>query len=450
MRARASLLVLLFARAVSAQQTEPSQTVMLETILHRMDALEQQNKQLAQEVHDLRQQLTTAHLPESPTQPAAPVEERVSVTENRIEEQAQTKVEASQKLPITITGQLLFNAFSNTGNLRVLPDSIYPTFISTENTTGATVRQSMLGFDFRGPTVPGDGKINAHIMLDFYSGIPSEQLDWIRIRTSDISLDWEHRSLTFAYDKPLIAPRQPNSLAEVAIPPLAGAGNLWLWLPQVRYEERFHLGKSVGIKAQAAILQTDETENYVPTRFTASLEKSRPAGEGRVAFWKTWNDQRRLEIGSGFHASSSHVAQASAASRIFSVDWLANPFPRLEISGTYFHGQNFGGLGALPNGFTVLYNSTVVPVHGDGGWTQFSSPLTSRLTLNMFAGFQNNRSADVQPGDVSQNLSYAGNLMFHLSQNVILSVEALQMRTQLRQNGDLIRNRYDLAVAYLF
>jgi hypothetical protein len=308
----------------------------------------------------------------------------------------------------------------------------------------------MLGFDFRGPSLPGDGNVNGHLMLDFYSGLPTEQLNWVRIRTSDISLDWKHRSLAFAFDKPLISPRQPNSLAEVAIPALAGAGNLWLWLPQVRYEERFQLGKSAGITTQAAALETDETYGYVPNEYSSSLERTRPAGEGRVGFWKSWNEKKRLEIATGFHASSSHVASASAASRIFSVDWFAAPFSKLEISGTYLHGQNFAGLGALPDGISVQSVGIVTPVRSTAGWLQFSSPLTDRLTLNLFAGYQNNRSLDVAAGDITGNLSYAGNLMYHLTQNVVVGVESLQTRTRLNQNGNIIRNRYDLALAYLF
>ena len=440
-----TLIVLLRVSILAAEEPTPSETSLLQSIMQRMDALEKENRQMAEELHQLRQQLEAKQASE-----VAPIEDRVAVTENRVEEQAQTKVEASQKFPITLTGRLLFNTFANTGSLQPLPNSTYPSFIDTANTTGATVRQTMLGFDFRGPTLPGDGKINAHVLLDFYSGIPSEQLDWLRIRTSDISADWQHRSFSFALDKPLISPRQPNSLAEVSIPPLANAGNLWLWLPQVRYEERFKFGANAGLSAQAALLQTDETYNYTPADYSSSLEKTRPALEGRVAFWKKWNDSQRLELGSGFHESTSHVAQRSVASRLVSIDWLAAPISKLEISGTFFHGQNFGGLGSLSTGYSILENGEVIPVHGNGGWTQLSTPVTSRLTFNLFGGFQRNRSSDLSTGNVIENLSYAGNLMFRLCPNVIVSLEALQMRSRLQHSDDLIRNRYDLAFAYLF
>jgi hypothetical protein len=411
-----------------------------------MDTLERQNRELTSQIESLRRQLQSS----GPAGDAAPLDERMAVTESRVEEQAQSKVEASQKLPVTISGQLLFNAFSNTGHTGPLPDSVYSPLMAPSGSTGATVRQTMIGLDFNGPSLPLDGKVNAHIMLDFFSGIPSEQFDWIRMRTSDISFDWEKRSIAVAFDKPLISPRQPNSLAEVSIPALADSGNLWLWVPQVRYEERVKLGNSAGLKAQAALLQTDETYNYVPAAFSASLEQSRPAAEGRAGLWKKWGEAHRLEVAGGFHASTSHVAHSSADSRIYSLDWLARPFSKLEITGTYFRGQNFAALGALSSGFSITSAGLVTPVHGQGGWTQFSVPLTSRLTLNLFGGLQNNRAVDISDGNVIHNFTYAGNFMFHVTQNVVVSLEALRMQSRLRQDADLIRNRYDLAVAYLF
>ena len=114
-------------------------------------------------------------------------------------------------------------------------------------------------------------------MMDFWGGssAPSAQLP--RFRRGDISFDWNKRSISFRQDKPLISPYQPDSLAEVGVPPLAGAGNLWLWLPQVRYEERIHLNGNSGLTGQAALMQTDETYATLPDSFSSSLESSRPA-----------------------------------------------------------------------------------------------------------------------------------------------------------------------------
>jgi len=104
----------------------------------------------------------------------------------------------------------------------------------------------------------------------------------------------------------------------------------------------------------------------------------------------------------------------------------------------------------LPQSFRVDDGIGVFPVHGSGGWLEFSSPLTERLTLNLFGGRQDNRARDLLTGDVARNVSYAGNLIYRLGPNVLVSVEALQKRTRLLPGADQIHNRYDLAVGYLF
>ena len=230
--------------------------------------------------------------------------------------------------------------------------------------------------------------------MDFFN--PQDQ-GWLRIRTGDISFDWQNRSFSVGQYAPLISPYEPSSFAEVGIPPLAGAGNLWLWLPQARYEERIHLNAASGIKGQLAVLETQETYGQAPNVHYDDFDPNRPAMEGRAAYWHKFDDERRFEIGAGFHASTTHVLYASVPSRVYSVDWLAVPWSKLKLTGTIFRGENFSNLGGLPPGFTVVNPdlSIVEPVHGGGGWAQASSPITSRLTLNIFGGLQNNRVTDL-------------------------------------------------------
>src|ERR1039457_2401434 len=105
MAARTSLacMALCLAPVTLYAQTAPD----LSKILERLDRLEQENRALSEQVRALQAQLGTA-APPPPT-----VEERVDIQEQRIEDQAQTKVEASQKFPIRLTGMALFNAFMN-------------------------------------------------------------------------------------------------------------------------------------------------------------------------------------------------------------------------------------------------------------------------------------------------------------------------------------------------
>lgn len=438
--------------SIAYAQDKPDSAVIMNRILQRLDALETENRQLVKEVHSLRQELERAgSTPSTPSESAQSnqqtLQDRVTTNEHRIAEQSQTKVEASQKFPVQLTGMLLFNAFLNSGN-RENPVSYG--LLAGPDPSGATARQTLLGFNFQGPHLPGDGRVNGTLMMDFWSGPSEPGSNWLRLRRANLSFDWTNRSFTVGQDKPLISPYEPTSLAEVGVPPLAGAGNLWLWLPQAKYEERFRITERTGITGQVALMQTDESRSAVPPAYASSLDKARPAVEGRLAFWHKFGDVRRFEIAPGFHASTTHVNGESVASRIGSVDWLFTPFTRLKITGTFYHGQDISGLGSLNNGFAITATGHVLPVHSSGGWLQFSVPITNRLTWNSFSGLEDDRSTALNEGSTVRGLSYASNLIYHLGPNVVLGLEALQLRTRSLSGTTDLHNSYDLAIGYLF
>ena len=451
MRTKALLFsVLLPGFMLGAEDKTDPQNAPLQRILQRLTALEDQNRQLVEEVRALRQEIIASRSATQPAPEAAisatqpPLDERVNVAEQRIEEQSQTKVEAAHKFPVTLTGMLLFNAFSNTSPYDAQSYSYLPTGPSS---SGGTLRQTTIGLQFQGGSLPGGGTVGGNLVMDFFE--PASQ-GWLRLRTGDLSFDWQNRSFSVGQYSPLISPYEPSSFAEVGIPPLAGAGNLWLWLPQARYEERLHFSKFTGITGQVSLLETQETYGQPSSEYSGSLDPNRPAIEGRVAFWHKFDDERRFEIGSGFHASATHVVETSVPSRVYSLDWIAMPWSKLTLSGTLFRGQNFSNLGGVAPGFSVVDGYQAVPINGGGGWAQVSAQLAKRLTLNIFGGIQANRLTNLQYDDIAQNLSYAGNLMYRISPNVIISFEALQARTRQLSQEEQVRNRYDLALAYLF
>jgi hypothetical protein len=457
MRRRIPILLLATVLRIRAQQPTDS-TQVTQQILQRLETLEKQNQELLKEVHELRAEVdanktATAKNSASPaaenTPEQPPLDERVAVEERRTAEQAQTKVEAAHKLPIQLSGMVLFNAFSNSENYSTPAIGNY-SLLSGPSSSGATMRQSLLGFNFQGPSLPGDGRINGSILMDFFGGYSDPQQTRVRLRQAYISMDWPNRSFTVGQQKPLISPTQPDSLAEVGIPPLAGAGNLWYWLPQARYEERTHFGSDNGLTSQIAVLQTDESHENLPSQFANSLQPARPALEGRFAFWHKFDETRKFEIAPGFHVSSTHVAGTSVASHIASLDWLVVPENWLRFSGAFYKGQNVASLGALGNGFVVLANGDVRPVDSTGGWAQMSFPINSRFTLNFFGGLENDHSPFLSATSIVRNWNYASNVMYHLGPNVVVSLEAMQLRARTFGGSSGVQNHYDLAIGYLF
>ena len=368
----------------AAPQSSPD----MQKIIERLDKLEEENHQLLDEIHQLRGELTAAG--SAPQPAAAPVDEQLAVEASRTAELEQSKVSASQRFPISLTGLLLFNAVENG---RSGGGSEYPVaagLVPSAATDGAAVRQTILGLKFNGPDLPGGGKASGSLYMDFFGGTSAPGNNLLRIRTAMLDLVWKSTTLSLGQDKPIISPRDPSSFAQVGVSPLTGAGNLWDWNPQVKVEQRFTFGGDTGLKVQAGVYETTETYSAaLPAEYADTLEHSRPAYQGRFEFFHG-NDRRRIELAPGFSLGATHVAGASVQSRIASLDWLIRPFPLLEFSGEAFNGQDVAGLGALP-GFTILPSEAVIAVHSHGEWGQIALFPLPKLSLHFYTGEQFNR-----------------------------------------------------------
>lgn len=434
-------MAVVFAWSAMAQQNPEE----LREILERLDRLEAQNRQLTQEVQSLRERLGAEEAAEG-----APVAERVAVTEQRVAELDQTRVASENKFPVTLTGMLLANMYLNG---RASDGAQYPVVVlPTGNSSGAggTFRQSVIGLKVDGPTALG-AKISGSVFMDFFGG--GTGLDqMMRLRVATLDAAWKMRSAGIAFDKPIIAARDPDSLAQVGVSPLTGSGNLWLWRPQVRVEQRHDWGDRAGMRAQLSVIQTAEGGTGVESQYEGTLASSRPGYEGRFELW-TQAGQARIEVAPGFHASSSRVIGQSVPSRIFSIDWLVRPTARVELTGTFFNGQNVGVLGGLRQGISIKYvngNPTARPVETLGGWAQLKLRVTQRASFNFFGGQQDDRNRDLLTGGIAKNQSYGANIIYRVGPNFLTSFEASQTRTTYLGSGTRINPHYDLAFAYLF
>jgi hypothetical protein len=455
-------LFLLGGAATALGQNTPE----MREVLTRLERLEKDNEALTEELRALRKELAALHGPvsqvatDTPNRAAAARErdsdqpspdETQAVDHARIDELNQTKVESSQKFPIKITGMALFNAYLNGANNGGAINPPAASLGSADSTGGATLSQTTLGLLYNGPQIFDDGKVSGSLYMDFFGGTTASIGHLLRIRTASINLDWTNTSIMFGQDKPIISPRDPDSLAQVGYSPLTGAGNPWLWQPQIRMERRFSLSQDSGLRVQAGIFQTS-----VPNTTTASSEmyqqeeESRPGVEGRVELWRRWSETGRLEIAGGVHYNRNHLGDVSLPSNVYSVDWFFRPIRRIEFSGMFFHGRNVPVLGALPPGYTMLPNGQIVPVRSNGGWAQIRIPITARLAFNIYGGEQVNRNNDLVFGNSGSNAGYFSNFMYRLAPNVILSLEGGQVRTAYYQIGNRLNDHYDLAIAYLF
>jgi len=441
-------------------------------ILQRLDQLEQENHNLADEVHALRAEIAGARLPaaspareqasgaavgipgNAPPEPVnvspVPMDERLAVQEQRTEDLSQTKVESAQRMPVTLAGMVLFNSFINGRANGGAQDPLAAALSDSVSRGGASLSQSIIGLRLQGPRVLGGGQVHGSIDLDLWGGTASSLNHLVRMRVATIQVDWKNISVTVGQDKPLIAPRDPDSLAQVAFSPLTSAGNLWLWSPQARVEQRFAMGDNAGLQAQASVYETSEPTGGVVPQYQSTLSTASPALEGRFEFWNQYASHGRIEIAPGFHVSETHVGGISVPSRLFTIDWMLQPFAKWRITGTYFHGRNAAGVGGLRQGFNFTDENRFTAVRTSGGWAQLSFLASKRLTFNAYGGQESDHTADLLAGQISRNFLYAVNSQYRLGQNILLGLEVSQARTAYTGGKIRLVNHYDLALAYLF
>jgi hypothetical protein len=221
-------------------------------------------------------------------------------------------------------------------------------------------------------------------------------------------------------------------------------------MPQLRLQQDFSLGAANGVNAQIGAVETHEANPYVATGSAVKIEAVRPGVEGRVMAWHKLDDNRRLEIAAGFHASTTHAGGFSIPSNLVSLDWFFNPWRRVEFSGAFYSGQNVSNLGTgiVNQGYYIYYNEAEA-IDSTGGWGQITLHTIRRLDFHLFTGQEDYQMTERQ-GSVTRNLLFGGNLYFRIAPNVLFGPEITQTRTLYLGQGLRINNHYDMALAYLF
>jgi hypothetical protein len=439
--------------------------------------LDEMRKQLSELQHQMAQSGATAATkrPSSPasvsssssqTQPKATsaaiedIRERQAMQESQIATQEQSKVESESRYPVKITGLLLLNGFVNTSavDMAATPTVALPGVGSS----GASARQTILGFDARGPHLFG-ARSYADLRVDFdgspastgstmtYSGYYNANATLLRLRTAHAGLRWEHTEAYFSLDHPIFSPDMPTSLTAVAIPALAWSGNLWTWNPQVGINEDFGRSDSLGVRLQAALIDVGDAPLSPPAPISgispatppSSAEESRwPGAEARAELRGAVvnNNEGRSHFGIGgyFAPHYSSLLGHGFDSWAGTLDGRLFLLAHLEFSGSVYRGQALGGLGGgAYKDFVYKADPDLTgyyfrPLDDVGGWAQLKERLSERLEFNAAFGMDNAFAGElrryvVSGGTTYQNLAinrtYTGNVIYSPSAYLQFSLE---------------------------
>ena len=351
---------------------------------------------------------------------AASLEEEYELLSGKVDDQYQTKVESASKYRMRISGIVLMNLFSNQGTVDNidLPELAYARSPGESGGSfGATLRQSQIGFEVFGPQVAG-ARTRADLQLDLaggFSAVPNGiNSGLMRLRTATMRMDWGRTSLVVGQDGLFISPNSPTSFASLAEPALSYAGNLWSWVPQVRFEHRVPLGEESSLLLQAGIL--DPVSGVVPSTTPYSQagpgESSRqPAYGTRIAWTHTLFGQTLRAGVAAFYGRQDYGYDRNVDSWAAMTDLEIPLGSALSLSGKIYRGRAVGGLyGGL--GQSVLFDgppgsySEIIGLNSIGGWAQLKYRPARKVEVNAAFGMDNPFAEDLHY--FQQPQSYAG------------------------------------------
>lgn len=303
---------------------------------------------------------------------------------------------------VSIHGTILLNGFRNSSrsNNTDVPTFALPADQSLfgNRSVGASIRQTRIRIEARHESVLG-ARLFGELDADFFGGQqPSgggRTHPLLRLRRATAELRWKAGTVLVGQEAPPLFGVNPASVASSGFPLFASAGNLWLWLPQIRAVAWLTPNRSIRIGLEGTVLAPSAGEPVDPFLVQPDRAESsgRPGLEGRVVGrWRSGG--REGEAGIGVHRGwLAGLGGSRIGSRAFGGSVIAPIAAFLEFRGEYFRGQALGGLGGGGIGQSVTPDG--LPIRTLGGWAQFVVLPAPGLEVGLGAGHDNPRDADL-------------------------------------------------------
>jgi hypothetical protein len=406
------------------------------------------------------------------------VEEDQQLISGELKGQYQTKLESASKYRVRFSGIVLFNLFGNSGsvdNQDVPGWATRPQAARSSGSVGATMRQSILGFETFGPDFLG-AHTSANVNFDFGGGFPATDngvnFGLMRLRTAAIRLDWKDTSVIAGQDQLFLSPLAPTSFASVIVPPLSYSGELWAWTPQLRVEHRFALSGDSTLMLQGAFLdpvtgEPPDQDYYIWYRIPNAGESSRQPGyAARLGYSRPMLGQT-FTIGAGGYYSRQNWGFDRIVNGWTAIADVNLPLShKFSLSGEAYRGAAIGGFGAAL-GRSVLFDgpltdpdTAVIPLNVVGGWAQLKFRATPRLEFNGAYGQDSPFAADVRtfgdradsygPFFVTGNRSAFGNVIYRPRSDLVMAVEYRRLKSFTIFDNSYEAGQFNMSMGVLF
>jgi len=358
----------------------------------------------------------------------------------------------------SLHGLVLMNGFHSSEKVNnsdvpqfVLPRS--PDDNPAASTTSATARQSRLTLVALVPEF-ARGALRGELDVDFFGGQQASSggrtFPLLRLRRAFAELTWARFAVLVGQEAPPIAMVSPSSLASIGFPEFAGAGNLWLWIPQVRLSGDLAPTGGVRLGAEIAALAptSGEPQAGFLTQPDLAERSGRPYLQGRVrARWGAGDQAAEVSFG-GHYGWLVNAAGERVDSRALALSLWVPLSPKVEIRAEGFTGQALGGLGGGGIGQSMVLDG--VPVRTTGGWGQINLRPTIGWEIGGGVGIDDPDDVDLDAASRLRNVSVEGHLLWR-QDPVVLGVELRGLRTRYAEpTGTLGATHLNLAMGFEF
>ena len=380
-------------------------------------------------------------------------EEAIALLQQQLAEQASSGVTTRSRMQLEITGRVLVHAFSNDSRVNNVDD---PQFVRPDSAqalpvegVGLAIRQTTLGLVLTSRDVLG-GQFVGDLDVDFFGGQqPSSggrTFPLLRIRTARGAVRWTNGELMIGQETPLIAGLNPVSPAAIGTPAFAAAGNLWLWLPQIR--GTVETQGAVRFALQGAVLAntTGDAVGLFDTDVDAAERSQRPAFEGRLRV-RFGEEDRPSEVGCGGHLAFLAVPGGNTENTHAVACDVRLMVSRFDLRGEAYQGRGLRGLGGGGIGQNV--GRLNVPLDDRGGWAQINVEANALVRLGAGCGIDKPTEGDVLAGGRLRNQACSGYTIVRPGGPLFFGAEFRRLETKYA-SGSFANNHFNVAAGFEF
>jgi len=315
-------------------------------------------------------------------------------------------------------------------------------------------RLTRFGVDYSGPRIAalGDSKLSGKLELDFENG-GSESRQIIRIRHGYLKMDWDNQvSILAGQTWDVVSPLFPTVNSDTL---MWNVGNLGDRRPQFRlaWEPKYGQGQW-SFSGAAGLMGAIDAQDLDNNGYRDGEESGMPNAQARVGYaHSSWVKDQRASFGvSGFYGwlntSRAIAGRTDFHSQSVNLDYTVPLSSRLSLRGEGWWGRNLSDVrGGVGQGINLANGREI---RARGGWSELSLKLFRRWSLHPGYTTDDPVDADIPGGGRTRNRAfYVGNRITP-GGNFLFGFDYLRWRTDYKGFLPGISNRVNIFMQYNF